>query len=85
MSSYGCQQVLINPDKALKFILEFVWETSKKLGNCGIYYSRQLYFKTGKIPSRFDLHRLLKDNLHFKTLYYRVAQQILTSVAESLP
>jgi lycopene cyclase CruP len=83
MFSYGCQQNLINPDPALKSILEFVCEESNKLTNCGVYYCRQLYFKTGKIPGKFDLHRLFKDNLHFKALYSHVAQQTLTSVAES--
>ncbi|HBK99214.1 MAG TPA: transposase [Microcoleaceae bacterium UBA10368] len=83
MSSYGCQQNLISQDRALKSILEFVCEESNKLANCGIYYSRQLYFKTGKFPSKATLHRLMKDNLHFKALYSHVAQQTLTSVAES--
>jgi putative transposase len=83
MSSYGCQQILISPDKELRAILEFVCEESNKLANCGIYYARQLYFKTGKIPSKFDLHRLMKGNAHFQALYSHVAQQTLTSVAES--
>jgi putative transposase len=83
MSSYGCQQILINPDKELRAILEFVCEESNKLANCGIYYARQLYFKTGKIPSKIDLHRLMKGNAHFRALYSHVAQQTLTSVAES--
>jgi IS605 OrfB family transposase len=80
---YGCQQVLINPNSALKAILEFICSESNKLANCGIYYARQLYFKTGKIPGRAELHRLLKTNSHFKALYSHVAQQTLTSVAES--
>lgn len=84
MFSYGCQQILINPDRALKVILEVVCKESHKLANCGSYYSRQLYFKKGKIKSRFDLHRLMKDNPHFNALYSQVAQQTLTSVAESL-
>ena len=84
MFSYDCQQILINPDRSLKFILEVVCEESNKLANCGSYYSRQLYFKNGKIKSRFDLHRLMKDNPHFNALYSQVAQQTLTSVAESL-
>jgi len=85
MFSYGCPQILINPDQALKVILEVVCEESNKLANCGSYYSRQLYFKKGKIKSkRFDLHRLMKDNPHFNALYSQVAQQTLTSVAESL-
>jgi putative transposase len=83
MSNYGCQQILINPDKELRAILEFVCEESNKLANCGVYYARQLYFKTGKIPSKFDLHRLMKSNIHFQALYSHVAQQTLTSVAES--
>lgn len=80
---YGCQQVLINPNNELKAILEFVCSESNKLANCGIYYARQLYFKTGKIPGKATLHRLLKTKPHFKTLYSHVAQQTLTSVAES--
>ncbi|MEG3844039.1 transposase [Microcoleus sp. herbarium14] len=83
MSSYGCQQILISPYRELKSILEFICEESNKLANCGNYYSRQLYFKTGKIPRKFDLHKLFKENLHLKALYSHVAQQTLTSVAES--
>ena len=85
MFSYDCQQILINPDRTLKVILEVVGEESNKLANCGSYYSRQLYFKKGKIKIRFDLHCLLmKYNPHFNALYSQVAQQTLTSVAESL-
>ena len=80
---YGCQQVLIKPNKDLKEILEFVCEESNKLANCGIYYARQLYFKTGRLPTKYDLHKLLKGNPHFQALYSHVAQQTLTSVAES--
>jgi putative transposase len=80
---YGCQQVLINPYKDLKAILQFICEESNKLTNCGIYYARQLYFKTGKFPSNYDLHYLLKSNPHFQTLQSHVAQQTLTCVAES--
>jgi len=80
---YGCQQILIKPDKDLKAILEFVCEQSNKLANCGTYYARQLFFKTGKLPSKYDLHKLLKGNPHFQALYSHVAQQTLTSVAES--
>ena len=84
MFSYGCQQILIHPDRSLKVILEVVCEESNKLANCRSYYYRQFYFKNGKIKSRFDLHRLMKDNPHFKALYSQVAQQTLISVAESL-
>ncbi|MEG4302993.1 transposase [Microcoleus sp. D3_18a_C4] len=83
MSNYGCQQNLINADFSLKAILEFVCGESNKLANCALYYGRQLYFKTGKIPGKYDFHKMFKSNLHFKALYSHVAQQTLTSVAES--
>ncbi|MDD1469063.1 transposase, partial [Dolichospermum sp. ST_sed5] len=47
---YGCQQILISPNKELGAILEFLCRESNKLANCGTYYARQLFFKTGKIP-----------------------------------
>ena len=84
--SYGCQQVLIGPDKDLKALLEFVCTESNNLTNCGIYYSRQFYFKTGKFPSRVDLITavgLSQKNKHYQALYSDTAQQILTGVAES--
>jgi IS605 OrfB family transposase len=80
---YGCQQVLISPNKDLKAILEFVCEQSNKLANCGIYYARQLYFKTRKIIGKYDLHYLFKSNSHFRALQSHIAQQTLTDVAES--
>ena len=83
MFNYGCQPNLINTDSSLKAILEFVCGESNKLANCALYYGRQLYFKTGKIPGKYDFHKMFKSNLHFKALYSHVAQQTLTSVAES--
>ncbi len=83
MSNYGCQQELITPSKELRAILEYACEEANKLTNCGTYYSRQLYFKTGHIAGKYELHKLLKDNPHFQSLYSHVSQQALTSVAES--
>lgn len=83
---YGCQQILIKPDKDTKAILEFLCSESAKLSNCGIYYARQLYFKTGKTPNRAELHKKLgteHQNKHYKVFYSDTAQQILTTVAES--
>jgi putative transposase len=83
---FGCQQNLISPNNDLKAILEFLCSESSKLTNCGIYYARQMYFKTGKIPSRADLHKVLgteNRNLHYKAFYSDTAQQVLTTVAES--
>ncbi len=62
---------------------QVVWNL---LSNCGIYYSRQLYFKSGRIPNRAELHKVLgteNQNLHYKAFYSDTAQQILTGVAES--
>ena len=83
MSNYRCQQNLVNPDSSLKAVLEFICSESNKLANCALYYGRQLYFKTGKIPGKYDFHKMFKSNLHFKALYSHTAQQTLTSVAES--
>jgi lycopene cyclase CruP len=83
MSKYGCQQNLIHLSKDLGAILEYICSESAKLSNCGIYYSRQFFFQTGKIPSQFDLHKKIRDSPHFKALQSQVAQQTLTTVAES--
>jgi putative transposase len=83
---FGCQQNLLNPSPELKAILEFLCSESAKLTNCGVYYSRQLFFKTGKIPSRADLHKEIgtrNQNKHYQAFYSDTAQQILTTVAES--
>lgn len=80
---YGCQQVLIKPDNDLKAVLEFICSESHKLTNCGIYYARQLYFKTKKIIGKFDLEKEYKTNKHYQVLHSQAAQQILRSVAES--
>lgn len=80
---YGCEQTLINPNSELKAILEYVCTEANKLSNCGIYYARQMYFKTGKIVSKFDLHKQLNNNPHFGALQSQVAQQALTTIAES--
>lgn len=80
---YGCQQNLINPDDGLKAVLEFICSESHKLTNCGIYYARQLYFKTGKLIGKYDLEKEYKTNKHYQVLYSQAAQQILRSVAES--
>ncbi len=83
---YGCQQNLISPDKDLKAVLELLCSEASKLINCGTYYARQLFFKTGRIPSRGKLHKVLgtdNRNIHYRAFYSDTAQQILNSVAES--
>jgi IS605 OrfB family transposase len=83
---FGSQQNLIRADSSIQAILEYLCSESAKLTNCGIYYSRQIYFKTGKIPNRAKLHKVLGTedrNLHYQAFYSDTAQQILTGVAES--
>lgn len=79
---FGCQQILISDDTT-KTYLEFVCSEANKLTNCGIYYARQLYFKTGRIISKIALNYECKPNIHFKFMHSQAAQQALMSVAES--
>lgn len=80
---YGCQQVLLHPDKELNAILEFICQQANSLTNCGIYYARQLCFKAGKLIGKYDLEKEYKTNKHYQVLHSQAAQQILRSVAES--
>lgn len=83
---YGTQQVLIKKSKEVIAVLEYICSEAKKLSNCGIYYSRQLYFKTGKFPNIARLHKdlgTIQKNSHYHALSSEVAQQTLTTVAES--
>ncbi|WP_293136053.1 hypothetical protein [Okeania sp. SIO3I5] len=41
-----CKEIQVNQDKELINILKFLCEAAHKLTNMGIYYARQLYFKT---------------------------------------
>jgi putative transposase len=43
---FGCQQLLIKPEKELKAVLEYICKESNKLHNCTFYYARQIYFKS---------------------------------------
>ena len=83
---YGTQQVLIKKPKEIIAVLEYICSEAKKLTNCGIYYSRQLFFKTGKFPNKAKLHKELgtiEKNSHYHSLSSEVAQQTLTTVVES--
>jgi IS605 OrfB family transposase len=83
---FGCQQNLIRANSEIQAILEYLCSEAAKLSNCGTYYARQIYFKTGKISNRSQLHQVLgteNRNLHYQAFYSDTAQQILTGVAES--
>jgi len=86
--NYGCQQDLISDaavaDSTTLFnVLEFICSEANKLTNCGIYYARQLYFKTSKLVSKFELDAQYKNSPHYKALFSQSAQQTLLSVYES--
>ncbi|MBF2015315.1 MAG: IS200/IS605 family element transposase accessory protein TnpB [Rivularia sp. T60_A2020_040] len=80
---YGCQQNLISPNDELRAVLEFICSESHNLTNCGIYYARQLFFKTGRLIGKYDLEKEYKANKHYQVLHSQAAQQILRSVVES--
>lgn len=84
--TFGYQPNIINTYKDITAVLECLGSESSKLTNCRIYYVRQMYFKTGKIPSLSDLHKVRATenrNLHYKAFYSDTAQQILTTIAMS--
>lgn len=80
----GVQQCLIAPDKDLKAILEYICSESNKLHNCAVYYARQIWFKTRKVVTGFDLVNELGSNRHFSALPSEAAVQTCLSVGESV-
>ena len=80
----GVQQCLINPDKDLKAILEYICSESNKLHNCAVYYARQIWFKTRRFVTGFDLVNELGSNKHFSALPSEAAVQTCLSVGESV-
>lgn len=80
---FGCQQVLIKSDKDTQAILEYLCSESNDLYNCAVYYARQIWFKTGKIVSGFDLTAEMKTNRHFNAGYASSMQQTCINVGEA--
>jgi putative transposase len=81
---FGCQQVLINPDKELRAILEFICTEANNLHNCAVYYARQMYFKAHQYVRPFDLINELKRNPHYGALCAQAAQQVCGAVGEAM-
>ena len=82
----GAQQILLYPDKETQTLLEYLCEQSGKLYNCGVYYARQIFFKTGKILARkFDLiyEPTVSKTQLAQSLPSTPMQQTLMSVAEA--
>lgn len=81
---FGCQQILLKPDKELNAVLEYICQESNKLHNCAVYYARQIYFKAHRYVSPFDLINELKCNPHYGALCAQAAQQTCGAVGESV-
>jgi putative transposase len=79
----GVQQNLIHCDADTKAILVFLCEQSNSLYNCGVYWARQIFFKTGKIISKFDPVYEIGKNIHAQAMPSVPAQQTLLSVSEA--
>jgi len=81
---FGCQQILLKPDKELKAVLEYIGQESNKLHNCAVYYARQIYFKAHTYVRPFDVINALKRNPHYGALCAQAAQQTCGAVGESV-
>jgi putative transposase len=79
----GIQQNLIYCDADTKAILTFLCEQSNSLYNCGVYWARQVFFKTGRIISKFDPVYEVGNNIHAQAMPSVPAQQTLLSVSEA--
>jgi putative transposase len=82
----GIQQVLLHPDKETEAILQYLCEQSGKVYNSGIYYSRQVFFKTGKMMlGKYDLdfESTVAKTQTAQSLPSTPMQQTLRSVIES--
>ena len=80
----GVQQCLLNPDRELKAILEYLCSESNKLHNCAVYYARQVWFKTRKFVTGFDLVNEMNRNSHFRAMANEISVQTCISVGESV-
>ena len=79
----GVQPNLIYCDADTKAIIKFLCEQSNSLYNCGVYWARQLFFKTGRIVSKFDPIYEVGKNIHAQAMPSVAAQQTLLSVSEA--
>ncbi|AOX04262.1 transposase [Moorena producens PAL-8-15-08-1] len=82
----GVQQILLHPDKETEAILTYICQQSGKLYNMGVYFSRQIFFKTGKfLTGKFDLvyEKSIGKSIIAKSLPSTPAQQTLLSVTEA--
>ena len=79
----GCQQILINGDKDTLAIIEYLCHESNDLYNCAVYYARQIWFKTKRIVTGYELTAQMKSNKHFNAGYASSIQQTYLTVGEA--
>lgn len=80
----GVQQCLLSPNQELRAILEYICTQSNSLHNCAVYYARQIWFKTKRGVSGFDLVNEAGKSKHFSALPSDVAVQTCIAVGESI-
>ncbi len=84
--SMGVQQVRLSPDEETKALLEYLCQQSGKLYNTGVYFARQILFKTGRIlTGKFDLvyEPSVAKSLLAQSMPSIPMQQTLMSVTET--
>jgi putative transposase len=82
----GVQQVLLSPDSENKALLDYLCQQAGKLYNNGVYFARQIFFKTGKIlTGKYDLiyEDSVSKTMVSSSLPSVPAQQTLMSVTEA--
>jgi IS605 OrfB family transposase len=79
----GIQQNLLDCDKETEAVVTYLCEQSNSLYNCGVYWARQIFFKTGRLVSKYDPIYEVGGNIHAKAMPSVAAQQTLLSVSEA--
>jgi putative transposase len=79
----GVQQNQIYCDADTQAILTYLAEQSNSLYNSGIYWARQIFFKTNRIISKYDPIYAIGKNIHAQAMPSVAAQQTLLSVSEA--
>jgi len=79
----GVQQNQLDLDALTQAIVVYLCEQSNSLYNCGVYWARQIFFKTNRIVSKYDPIYAVGDNIHAQAMPSVAAQQTLLSVSEA--
>lgn len=82
---FGVRRLLLHLPKPDLRLLDYLGVQAKRLYNTGTFVARQLFFKRGKIVSRFDLLYAdgVRDSIHLRAMPSTTAQQTLLSVSEA--